>query len=222
MPIWPKKEFFGKFHISDLLIYCALYHTAKLKKKNPKSRSWDLCLHNFGPQLGQIAQKMILGEISLKWFFSTYCALSCCEVWKESLKCESWDINLYKRYTLDILFCQNQVKKCSVGPKEDFGGNFTLKWFFTCFLCNIMLQSSKKNLELILSLLKFGIQLDQNHSFGPKHNCWGNFTYAFIYCLLTCCKVGKKIWEILKSRKVYRPTDTQIHTCTTRETNQQQ
>ena len=73
--------FWGKFHINSLSTFSALScYTIWKKKKNSKSRSWDIGLHNFWPQL---SQKCIFGpnkEFSGNFTSYIFIYLSCCTV----------------------------------------------------------------------------------------------------------------------------------------------
>ena len=52
LPIWPKRQYFGKFQVNDFYLLTVHCHGTKFEK-NSWSRSWDVSLHNFGLQSGQ-------------------------------------------------------------------------------------------------------------------------------------------------------------------------
>ena len=66
----------------------------------------------FPKSLKTFTQKRIFLEISLKWFLSTYCTVSCYKIWKKILRVDP------------------EISACIIGqklpihPKRFFGGNF--------------------------------------------------------------------------------------------------
>ena len=80
LPICLKRRISGKFHLLPMIFICLL-RSIMLQSCG----SWERSFLNFVTQLSPIypfGQKEFFWEISLKWFFSVYCAFSCSKVWK--------------------------------------------------------------------------------------------------------------------------------------------
>ena len=141
MVIWPPNEVFWKFLLNFFYWSIVLYHAIKFET-NPSSKSLDIDFHNLGHNLLKIvhlAKKMIYLEISHKWFLSTYSALSCSKVWKNSLR-GSCNIKLHS-------FEPHLDKNCSFSLKENFLTNFT-PVIFLYLLFLIKLRSLGKALTV--------------------------------------------------------------------------
>ena len=137
--IWPKIDFIGKLHLSDLYLLIAPYHAAKFKK-HILSRSIDTRLCSFGHNSVKIeclGQKKVFRKF---WLSDCYQLI----VLHQAAKPESNPLNRYSDISLHNF--KPQQTKLSIWPKQ-FQQNFIF-WGFNLPLpcCKIW----KKFLEQIL------------------------------------------------------------------------
>lgn len=119
-----------------LSIYCALSNSKvwkKILRLGPEIKASIILSHNWAV-IGHSVQKGIFLEISLKWFFSTYCFQSCCKIWKKSLM----QILEYKT----ACFWATIGLNLPTWTRRGFSGKFTWVTFFY-LLCPIILQNLK-------------------------------------------------------------------------------
>ena len=87
-PFGPKEDFLQHFTVLSFIYLLCPIKEQSLKKKilrlGPEIKASIILSHNWAV-IGHLVQKGIFLEISLKWFFSTYCFQSCCKIWKKSL-----------------------------------------------------------------------------------------------------------------------------------------